>query len=136
MRKPGDPVFASTGLDRKSTRLNSSHVEISYAVFCLQKKKNGEIISMSNMLPQQACTSEPHLPSAVGHTPLVYLVLITDLSKACNTLFFFLMTRRPPRPTLFPYTTLFRSRRFRRPRRPCGSRGPCAPVRTRGLRGT
>src|SRR6267378_6109305 len=28
----------STG-DRKSTRLNSSHVEISYAVFCLKKKK-------------------------------------------------------------------------------------------------
>src|SRR5690349_23144915 len=28
------------GQDRKSTRLNSSHVEISYAVFCLKKKKN------------------------------------------------------------------------------------------------
>src|SRR5439155_7219064 len=27
--------------DRKSTRLNSSHVAISYAVFCLKKKKNG-----------------------------------------------------------------------------------------------
>src|SRR5438874_5022506 len=32
-------LFALTGLDRKSTRLNSSHVEISYAVFCLKKKK-------------------------------------------------------------------------------------------------
>src|SRR5438874_7262478 len=28
--------------DRKSTRLNSSHVEISYAVFCLKKKKNNK----------------------------------------------------------------------------------------------
>src|SRR5699024_2477986 len=28
-----------TGLDRKSTRLNSSHVSISYAVFCLKKKR-------------------------------------------------------------------------------------------------
>src|SRR5207253_9383131 len=28
-----------TGRDRKSTRLNSSHVAISYAVFCLKKKK-------------------------------------------------------------------------------------------------
>src|SRR5690606_41367016 len=28
------------GGDRKSTRLNSSHVKISYAVFCLKKKKN------------------------------------------------------------------------------------------------
>src|SRR5438874_8385887 len=31
--------FAGGSLDRKSTRLNSSHVEISYAVFCLKKKK-------------------------------------------------------------------------------------------------
>src|SRR5690349_23357762 len=30
---------AATKEDRKSTRLNSSHVEISYAVFCLKKKK-------------------------------------------------------------------------------------------------
>src|SRR5690349_23077715 len=29
----------AVGADRKSTRLNSSHVEISYAVFCLKKKK-------------------------------------------------------------------------------------------------
>src|SRR5690554_7780041 len=29
-----------SGSDRKSTRLNSSHVRISYAVFCLKKKKN------------------------------------------------------------------------------------------------
>src|SRR2546430_5429273 len=28
--------------DRKSTRLNSSHSQISYAVFCLKKKKNGQ----------------------------------------------------------------------------------------------
>src|SRR5690606_40459468 len=34
------PILASMGwlLDRKSTRLNSSHVKISYAVFCLKKK--------------------------------------------------------------------------------------------------
>src|SRR5699024_12161416 len=31
-------------LDRKSTRLNSSHVSISYAVFCLKKKKRKYII--------------------------------------------------------------------------------------------
>src|SRR5439155_15570227 len=31
--------------DRKSTRLNSSHVAISYAVFCLKKKKNNTVIS-------------------------------------------------------------------------------------------
>src|SRR2546427_9563285 len=31
--------FGARGLDRKSTRLNSSHSQISYAVFCLKKKK-------------------------------------------------------------------------------------------------
>src|SRR5689334_24959547 len=36
---PGKPVPAPRG-DRKSTRLNSSHSSISYAVFCLKKKKN------------------------------------------------------------------------------------------------
>src|SRR5438132_4753593 len=32
-------------LDRKSTRLNSSHTVISYAVFCLKKKKNKKIVT-------------------------------------------------------------------------------------------
>src|SRR5205085_12436568 len=32
--------FYAIGRDRKSTRLNSSHSQISYAVFCLKKKKN------------------------------------------------------------------------------------------------
>src|SRR5207249_11033179 len=34
-RVPGGPEFQAEGEDRKSTRLNSSHVSISYAVFCL-----------------------------------------------------------------------------------------------------
>src|SRR5690625_5845588 len=34
-----DPQLAEEYQDRKSTRLNSSHVAISYAVFCLKKKK-------------------------------------------------------------------------------------------------
>src|SRR2546427_8355509 len=35
-----DPAFPRSGAgDRKSTRLNSSHSQISYAVFCLKKKK-------------------------------------------------------------------------------------------------
>src|SRR5260221_3822006 len=35
----GGPI----GIDRKSTRLNSSHTVISYAVFCLKKKKDDEL---------------------------------------------------------------------------------------------
>src|SRR5262245_65258885 len=42
---PASPRAARRGIrDRKSTRLNSSHLGISYAVFCLKKKKNDERI--------------------------------------------------------------------------------------------
>src|SRR5688572_31728740 len=37
LERLGEPI-----LDRKSTRLNSSHSQISYAVFCLKKKKNNK----------------------------------------------------------------------------------------------
>src|SRR5690625_3303435 len=37
---PWGNLYAGSMGDRKSTRLNSSHVAISYAVFCLKKKKN------------------------------------------------------------------------------------------------
>src|SRR5690606_39921040 len=40
--KRGPSHFATA--DRKSTRLNSSHVKISYAVFCLKKKRNKHIL--------------------------------------------------------------------------------------------
>src|SRR5690606_40962226 len=36
---PELPRYEVSTVDRKSTRLNSSHVKISYAVFCLKKKK-------------------------------------------------------------------------------------------------
>src|SRR3712207_8697765 len=39
-------------LDRKSTRLNSSHANISYAVFCLKKKKNTSTTSLSQTPPR------------------------------------------------------------------------------------
>src|SRR5256885_13127567 len=42
-KKPENFVFP----DRKSTRLNSSHLVISYAVFCLKKKSSGEPTSDS-----------------------------------------------------------------------------------------
>src|SRR5690606_40710691 len=38
-----NPLVFVISLDRKSTRLNSSHVKISYAVFCLKKKTNRPI---------------------------------------------------------------------------------------------
>src|SRR5258707_6894759 len=39
-RRGTEAVSEVIGIDRKSTRLNSSHANISYAVFCLKKKKN------------------------------------------------------------------------------------------------
>src|SRR6266545_6949504 len=41
---------------------------------------------------------------------LFYFFLVIGLFLILSFLFFFLMIRRPPRSTLFPYTTLFRSR--------------------------
>src|SRR3712207_8174832 len=38
--RPGDSAVFRINADRKSTRLNSSHANISYAVFCLKKKNN------------------------------------------------------------------------------------------------
>src|SRR5438067_9945610 len=47
---------AGRALDRKSTRLNSSHVSISYAVFCL-KKKNNEIHDTARELASRSSGS-------------------------------------------------------------------------------
>src|SRR5258708_26714390 len=59
---------ASGAIDRKSTRLNSSHQIISYAVFCLKKKKTDSIIAVthctrdtSTMCNLQSCTEHWHL---------------------------------------------------------------------------
>src|SRR5690242_20844260 len=39
LREPDGTIRGVMAIDRKSTRLNSSHMSISYAVFCLKKKK-------------------------------------------------------------------------------------------------
>src|SRR3712207_8286628 len=45
MKPPGAfPLKWSVSIDRKSTRLNSSHANISYAVFCLKKKEELTIL--------------------------------------------------------------------------------------------
>src|SRR3712207_8794183 len=45
-RRTSSDTVPSAHLDRKSTRLNSSHANISYAVFCLKKKKKTNLISL------------------------------------------------------------------------------------------
>src|SRR6266540_1598675 len=49
----GFATFLLDLLDRKSTRLNSSHITISYAVFCLKKKKKKAIIILNNKKKQK-----------------------------------------------------------------------------------
>src|SRR5256885_12672664 len=46
--------------DRKSTRLNSSHLVISYAVFCLKKKKKQQTTSPPTPLPLSHLARTPH----------------------------------------------------------------------------
>src|SRR2546430_13146228 len=55
-------VFASSSSDRKSTRLNSSHSQISYAVFCLKKKKK------SMCFPHQVDHQVAHLACHYNHS--------------------------------------------------------------------
>src|SRR2546427_4254820 len=45
--------------DRKSTRLNSSHSQISYAVFCLKKKKKQKNTLTSNYTPKRRSATQP-----------------------------------------------------------------------------
>src|SRR6202022_3801974 len=96
--------------DRKSTRLNSSHTVISYAVFCLKKKKQNSDLSTPHATrlahvrtahDARAARERPCVPPPHGCTrgPSFF---------SLSSFFFFLMIRRPPKSTLFPYTTLFR----------------------------
>src|ERR1039457_2342257 len=100
-------------LDRKSTRLNSSHLVISYAVFCLKKKNETGGTEVRHAHPQPPTQSSASSRTAerqgrgVGATVKVCRHVIMRVLF----FFFFLMIRRPPRSTLFPYTTLFRSDR-------------------------
>src|SRR6202040_2215384 len=97
-----------TSRDRKSTRLNSSHVEISYAVFCLTK---------SNSIDQQALplflsiltSAPPHFGPVSSVLPVALVINSIDPQALMFFLiiFFFLTIRRPPRSTPLPYTPPF-----------------------------
>src|SRR3989454_466898 len=97
--------------DRKSTRLNSSHLVISYAVFCLKKKKKeGCTWAASSARVECATITSDTASLHLVYSPSCLLLRVSSLLSVLF-FFFFLMIRRPPRSTLFPYTTLFRSLR-------------------------
>src|SRR2546430_9039346 len=53
--------------DRKSTRLNSSHSQISYAVFCLKKKKT---------IAYRTCLAPKTYTATIVHSALLFVTLI------------------------------------------------------------
>src|ERR1039457_2123212 len=102
-------MFCSSTTDRKSTRLNSSHLVISYAVFCLKKKKQ-KSVGIAYEVKRADITINTHLlHTSYTCQPRTAMLVIDQSPVFFFFFFFFLMIRRPPRSTLFPYTTLFRS---------------------------
>src|SRR3954466_11280690 len=104
------PLASRTGSDRKSTRLNSSHTIISYAVFCLKKNKHfpsPEPLrrSLSTPLPPRDAPTAPLGPPLVHGAPRLQGVRPPAMLLVA---FFFLRNRRPPSSTLFPSPPLFR----------------------------
>src|ERR1039457_4191692 len=111
---PGDPRQERRPggqLDRKSTRLNSSHLVISYAVFCLKKKTDEHkppaaqlaCDGTDNGQAEVSCVAEHEAAAAKGACDG------RDGVRGGAGCFFFLMIGGPPRSTLFPYPPLFRS---------------------------
>src|ERR1035438_5121197 len=70
-------------LDRKSTRLNSSHLGISYAVFCLKKKDNG-----TSVLYQCTFGNHPRVTVSLSWDPWRQLACQVLYSKARPCFFF------------------------------------------------
>src|SRR3954449_1399417 len=99
-----------TCADRKSTRLNSSHTLISYAVFCLKKKKKH--LNYTHNIHSHRVFFYKSMLYASLNTCVFMITVVPPMTYFflffCIFFFFFLMIRRPPRSTLFPYTTLFR----------------------------
>src|ERR1039457_4692795 len=94
---PGAFRFARMNIhqpDRKSTRLNSSHLVISYAVFCLKKNKieqRGDRIRNGRRGQRFPTTMQPRRPK-----------LTSASMRRCYCFFFFLNNRAPPEFSPFP----------------------------------
>src|SRR5690554_5388288 len=72
--------------DRKSTRLNSSHVRISYAVFCLKKKKKKKKIKMPQKNTKSDHITHRHVRNIVLHTGVCGILMMHMISiLTCST---------------------------------------------------
>src|SRR5436305_10608163 len=66
------PWPARPSRDRKSTRLNSSHVRISYAVFCLKKKKPMSALFVAHGGQANVLGFHELIVRGIGRTPFAY----------------------------------------------------------------
>src|SRR5438105_4992133 len=92
-----------TNRDRKSTRLNSSHEWISYAVFCLKKKSRNLRLRMGarlHLAPIARSLRTPHR-NKLERTSVAFSGIMIGV--------YFIFINEFPIFSLFPYTTLFRS---------------------------
>src|SRR6266705_2461855 len=94
--RPGGAAHISDGLtavaqDRKSTRLNSSHRTISYAVFCLKKKKRQHPFADENIKLKQRSKKAEYVKRLNFASERFLLVLFAPRRPDCGsvTIFFF-----------------------------------------------
>src|SRR3954449_316656 len=93
----------TSALDRKSTRLNSSHTLISYAVFCLKKKETGSTVRHSTGGERL----EPGATSGAVDSPTSHHSWFCCATAPCSlrffcSFFFFLKNAPPPKSPPFP----------------------------------
>src|ERR1039458_6141714 len=81
---------SSSSTDRKSTRLNSSHLGISYAVFCLKKKKNFKQKTQTSYTHHSLpLTLSQRVSSAVADVRLSARLTPIAIAPSLSTFFFF-----------------------------------------------
>src|SRR3712207_6973778 len=78
----GHPERLEQRVDRKSTRLNSSHANISYAVFCLKKKKNykpDNHLAHDDSAASPPCQTSHYSGPSQTHPPSIWHSLVCSL---------------------------------------------------------
>src|SRR6202008_3157279 len=91
--------------DRKSTRLNSSHTVISYAVFCLKKKEGAKRSAEHQACSVSVCDAHADIYEMVRHLlPKLGTDVIRPMFRQASRLLFFLIRGHPPDPSPFPST--------------------------------
>src|ERR1039457_3299236 len=90
--------------DRKSTRLNSSHLVISYAVFCLKKKEKNTLSALTLPRTKHTPASRECTVPAPWACCCALGSMAALLGSVCFVLFFFFFLNRaaPPNFPLFP----------------------------------